>query len=68
MSMPPMTPCRPGHAMAMVVVLRSLSDHHFGGQQQADTEAEFCSARRVTLVGSRMPASIMSPNTPVAAL
>ena len=32
------------------------------------TEAAFCSARRVTLVGSRMPSSSMSPNSPVAAL
>jgi hypothetical protein len=32
------------------------------------TEAAFCSASRVTLVGSRMPSSIMSPNSPLAAL
>ncbi len=32
------------------------------------TEAAFCSARRVTLVGSRMPGLDQSPNSPVAAL
>jgi hypothetical protein len=32
------------------------------------TEAAFCRARRVTLVGSRMPISIMSPYSPDAAL
>ena len=32
------------------------------------TEAAFCSAVRVTLVGSRMPISIMSPYWPFAAL
>ncbi len=31
-------------------------------------EAAFCSAERVTLVGSRIPISIMSPYSPVAAL
>ena len=32
------------------------------------TDAAFCSASRVTFVGSRMPSSSMSPNSPVAAL
>jgi hypothetical protein len=32
------------------------------------TEAAFCSAVRVTLVGSRMPISTMSPYSPLAAL
>jgi hypothetical protein len=32
------------------------------------TDEAFCSARRVTLVGSRMPISIRSPYSPVAAL
>jgi chaperonin GroEL len=32
------------------------------------TEAAFCSAERATLVGSRIPISIMSPYSPVAAL
>jgi PAS domain S-box-containing protein len=32
------------------------------------TEAAFCSASRVTFVGSRMPSSSMSANSPVAAL
>ena len=34
----------------------------------AATEAAFCSAVRVTLVGSRMPKATMSPNWPLAAL
>jgi hypothetical protein len=32
------------------------------------TEAAFCSARRVTFVGSRMPISSLSPQAPVPAL
>jgi hypothetical protein len=32
------------------------------------TDAAFCSAERVTLVGSRTPNLTMSPNSPVAAL
>src|SRR6185369_11345810 len=32
------------------------------------TEAAFCSASRVTFVGSRMPSSSISANSPVAAL
>src|SRR5690606_12425528 len=64
-SMPPMPPM-PGAAgssffgssatMASVVIIRPAM------------EAAFCSAVRVTLVGSRMPNSTMSPNWPLAAL
>ena len=38
------------------------------GREPAAMEAAFCSAVRVTLVGSRMPASTMSTYSPVAAL
>src|SRR6266446_4463949 len=37
-------------------------------RKRAATDAEFCSARRVTLVGFKMPSSITSPYSPVAAL
>ena len=62
--MPPMPP--PGIAgssffgssptIASVVIIRPAID------------AAFCSAVRVTLVGSRMPIATMSPNSPVCAL
>jgi len=47
----PRRPCRHGHALR----LRSLGNHHLGREQQAPTDAAFCSASRVTFVGSRMP-------------
>ena len=63
--MPPMPPA-PGIAgssffgssatIASVVIIRPAIDE------------AFCSAVRVTLVGSRMPNSTMSPNSPLAAL
>ena len=66
--MPPMPPMPPpagiagssffgaSATMASVVIIRPAID------------AAFYSAVRVTLVGSRMPNSIMSPNSPLAAL
>ena len=70
-SMPPMPPMPPpmpppppagssffgaSATIASVVIIRPAID------------AAFCSAERVTLVGSRMPNAIMSPYSPVAAL
>jgi len=63
----------PAHATArspvrVVIFLRRFRDHDFRREQQPATDAAFCSARRVTFAGSRMPASIMSPYSPVPAL
>src|SRR6266853_2677092 len=66
MSIPPMPPGGPpwlcsssfGASATMTSVVSS----------SPATEAAFCSARRATLVGSRMPSSSRSPYLPVAAL
>ena len=61
----PRSPCRPCRRHATAArhrrrrfLLRTVGDHRFGGDQQAATEAAFCSAMRTTLVGSTMPASM----------
>ncbi len=58
-SMPPMPP--PGIAGATLSAFGASAIMHSVVSIKAATDAAFCSAVRVTLVGSKMPISIMSP-------
>ena len=58
-SMPPMPP--PGIAGAALSAFGASAIMHSVVSIKAATDAAFCSAVRVTLVGSKMPISIMSP-------
>jgi hypothetical protein len=51
-----------------LILLRDLGDEALGGQQQAAMEAAFCSAVRVTFLGSTTPALTRSSYPPVATL
>ena len=48
--------------------LRLVGDQNFRRDQRPATAAAFCRAERMTLVGSTMPALIMSQYSPVCAL
>ena len=64
MPMPPMPPMPPMSGMPPPPAPSSFGESatmHSVVSISEDTEAAFCSAVRVTLVGSRMPISIMSP-------
>ena len=60
MPMPPMPPMS-GMAGAALSALGASETMHSVVSIRLATEAAFCSAVRVTLVGSRIPISIMSP-------
>jgi hypothetical protein len=71
-SMPPMPPMPPPMPMSgapppFLSSGRSDTMQSVVSIREA-TEAAFCSAMRVTLVGSSTPISIMSPYSPMAAL
>ncbi len=53
----PCHPCRPYRQQRLVscIVFRQVGNHALGGDHQAATEAAYCRAERVTLVGSRIP-------------
>jgi AcrR family transcriptional regulator len=67
----PCHPCHPCHRACRRrrrPLPRACRPRGLGGEQQAAIDAAFCSAARVTLAGSMMPALTRSSNSPVAAL
>ena len=64
--MPPIPPSPPGMAGAAFSGLSAMTASVV--RNRAAIEAAFCSADRVTLTGSLMPALSMSTYSPVAAL
>ena len=52
----------------VLFLLGLLHDGGLGGEHSAAIDAAFCSAERVTLAGSMIPAFTMSTHSPVAAL